>query len=688
MFVPAVLVASGLTLAGWLLAGGPAEHAFSAALAVLIIACPCALGLATPAALMVACGRGAQLGIFIKGYQALESSRAVDTVVLDKTGTVTTGVMAVAGVLAGGRRQPGGPAPVRRCGGAGVGASGGRGHQRGGAGGTGPAAAGGRVRWPCPGWAHAGRWTAMRWSSAGRPVPPPAAWRSLPPLADQCHALGAGGPHGGPGRVGRPGARRDRGRRYGQAVSRGGGRRAAAAGPAHRAADRGQPATAQAVAAEAGTDEVIAGALPGHKVDVIRSLQAQGHRVAMVGDGVNDGPALAAADLGLALGTGTDVAISAADLIVLRDDLGAVPDAIALARGTLAMIRGNLAWAFGYNIAAIPLAAAGFLNPLIAGAAMALSSAFVVGQQRPAPPLRRPALPAAAGRGRTAPHLRARAGRSLLTVLNQLSQRSRWRNAWDELRGQCQRPHRDRRVQGCAAASGDHRAADLRAARAGLDHRAGVAARGSAARGASGTGRPPAAALAEPAWRQVLRVGFGLLWVFDGILQAQPKMAIGLPSQVIEPIAASSPHWVQHLVNWAGTTWSYHPMQAGAAAVWIQVGIGIWLLAAPRGPLSRLAGPGQRGLGAGGLGLRRILRRDLRPGPDLAVRRPRRGAHLLRGRRADRAARNGCGTARGSGGRSWPGWACSWSAWRCCRPGRGADSGRGSPTGSRAPWPA
>ena len=137
-------------------------------------------------------------------------------------------------------------------------------------------------------------------------------------------------------------------------------------------------ATAQAVAAEAGTDEVIAGAMPGDKVTVIRDLQARGHRVAMVGDGVNDGPALAAADLGLALGTGTDVAITAADMILLRDDLGTVPDAIALARGTLATIRGNLAWAFGYNIAAIPLAAAGFLNPLIAGAAMAASSAFVV----------------------------------------------------------------------------------------------------------------------------------------------------------------------------------------------------------------------------------------------------------------------------------------------------------------------
>ena len=160
-------------------------------------------------------------------------------------------------------------------------------------------------------------------------------------------------------------------------------------------------ATAQAVAAQAGTDEVIAGALPDHKVAVIRDLQARGRRVAMVGDGVNDGPALAAADLGMALGSGTDVAISAADLIVLRDDLGAVPDAIGLARGTLAVIRGNLAWAFGYNLAAIPLAAAGFLNPLIAGAAMALSSAFVVAnsvrlRNFGAPATRRPRVAAAA----------------------------------------------------------------------------------------------------------------------------------------------------------------------------------------------------------------------------------------------------------------------------------------------------
>ena len=156
-------------------------------------------------------------------------------------------------------------------------------------------------------------------------------------------------------------------------------------------------ATADAVAAEAGTDEVIAEAMPADKVAGIARLQAQGRPVAMVGDGVNDGPALAAADLGLALGSGTEVAICAADLILLRDDLGAVPDAIKLARATLATIRRNLAWAFGYNIAAVPLAAAGFLNPLIAGAAMAASSAFVVGNSVR---LRRFGAPSPARRGR------------------------------------------------------------------------------------------------------------------------------------------------------------------------------------------------------------------------------------------------------------------------------------------------
>ncbi len=377
VFVPAVLVVSGATLAGWLLAGSPAEPAFSAALAVLIIACPCALGLATPAALMVACGRGAQLGIFIKRYEALESSRAVDTVVLDKTGTLTTGEMAVTGAVTAPdiSRQV-----LLRHAGAVEQAS------------EHPVAA---------------AITIVAAAEAG-PLPQAAGFTALPGLG----ARGAVEDH--EVAVGRTRLFTDRGmtipvpvaeqcRRWEQAgctvVLAGwdGQVRGAAA-----VADTIKPsaaavvaqlarlglhtvlltgdsqATAQATAAQAGTDEVIAGALPSDKVAVITGLQAQGHKVAMVGDGVNDGPALATADLGLALGTGTDVAITAADVIVLRDDLGAVPDAIGLARATLGTIRRNLGWAFGYNIAAIPLAAAGFLNPVIAGAAMAASSAFVV----------------------------------------------------------------------------------------------------------------------------------------------------------------------------------------------------------------------------------------------------------------------------------------------------------------------
>jgi P-type Cu+ transporter len=378
VFVPAVLVASGLTLAGWLAAGYPAEPAFSAALAVLIIACPCSLGLATPAALMVACGRGAQLGIFIKRYEALESSRAVDTVVLDKTGTVTTGVMAVTGVLpaAGVSREV-----LLRHVGAVEQAS------------EHPVAAAiseaARTELgPLP---QAARFMAMpglgaRGNVGGHEVivGREGLFRHLgmtPPVAvaDQCHrweqAGGTAVLAGWDGQV------------QGTVAVADTVKPSAAAAVAEMRRLRlrtvlltgDSDATARAVAAEVGAGEVIAEALPDHKVTMIRALQAQGHRVAMVGDGVNDAPALAAADLGLALGTGTDVAMSAADLILLRDDLGAVPDAIRLARATLATIRGNLAWAFGYNIVAIPLAAVGFLNPLIAGAAMALSSAFVVG---------------------------------------------------------------------------------------------------------------------------------------------------------------------------------------------------------------------------------------------------------------------------------------------------------------------
>jgi Cu+-exporting ATPase len=377
VFVPAILALAVFTLAGWLLAGSPVSPAFSAALAVLIIACPCALGLATPAALVVASGRGAQLGIFIKGYQALESSRAVDTVVLDKTGTVTTGVMAATGVA----QAPGtSRADLLRHAGAVEQAS-----------------------------EHAVAAAITAACSELGQLPHAAGFTALP-------GLGARGVvDGHEVIVGREKLFRDRGldipaelaapcaawERAGHTVVlagwdgqvRGAIAVADTIKPSAAAAVQAlrrlglrtilltgdNQATAAAVAADAGTDEVIAGAMPAGKVAVINGLQAQGRSVAMVGDGVNDGPALAAADLALAIGSGTDVAICAADMILLRDDLGAVPDAIKLARATLATIRRNLAWAFGYNIAAIPLAAAGFLNPLIAGAAMAASSAFVVG---------------------------------------------------------------------------------------------------------------------------------------------------------------------------------------------------------------------------------------------------------------------------------------------------------------------
>jgi P-type Cu+ transporter len=377
VFVPAILVLAVATLAAWPLAGGSGQQAFSAALAVLIIACPCALGLATPAALVVASGRGAQLGIFIKGYQALESSRSVDTVVLDKTGTVTTGVMAVTGVaqaagtsradllrFAGAVEQASEHAVAAAISATACGELGSVPHADGftalpGLGARGVVDghdvivgrekifAGGGLDIPaelaaqCAAWERAGRTVVLAgWDGQARgaiavadTVKPSAATAAL--------------------------------------ALRGLGLRTILLTGDNQA-------TADAVAAEAGIGEVIAGAMPDGKVAVIADLQAQGRSVAMVGDGVNDGPALAAADLGLAIGSGTDVAICAADIILLRDDLGAVPEAIKLARATLATIRRNLAWAFGYNIAAIPLAAAGFLNPLIAGAAMAASSVFVV----------------------------------------------------------------------------------------------------------------------------------------------------------------------------------------------------------------------------------------------------------------------------------------------------------------------
>ena len=377
VFVPAVLVIALVTLTAWLLLGGSTQQAFSAALSVLIIACPCALGLATPTALLVASGRGARLGIFFKGYQALEASRQVDTVVLDKTGTVTEGKMAVTDVEV----APG----VERA-------------------------------------------TLLRWAGAleqasehliGRAIAAfaQAELGTLPPVERFMAQPGVGargivdGHEISVGKadlfakcietlpaslasqcaewelVGRTAVLVGRDDAIVGAVSV-----ADSIRPSAVAAVAGLQAlglhcvllsgdnepTARAVGAEIGITDVVASALPADKVAVIRRLQDEGRSVAMVGDGVNDGPALASADLGLAVGSGTDVAINAADLIIVRDDLGVVVTAIQLARRTLKTIRGNLLWAFGYNVAAIPLAACGLLNPLIAGAAMALSSGFVV----------------------------------------------------------------------------------------------------------------------------------------------------------------------------------------------------------------------------------------------------------------------------------------------------------------------
>jgi Cu+-exporting ATPase len=378
VFVPAVLVLAAVTLGGWLLAGRPAGFAFSAGLAVLIIACPCALGLATPAALVVACGRGARLGIFIKGCEALEASRSIDTVVLDKTGTVTTGRMTVTGVAtaAGTGREEllALAAAVERA-----------------------------SEHPV---------AAAITAEAGAPGPAAAladGFRALPGLGARAIVDGV------EVIVGRERLLRERGliiaaelsgqrtawEQAGRTVVLigwdGRARGAVAVADTVRPSARGavaelrrlglrpvlltgdSEATARAVAAAAGIDEVIAEVRPDQKAEFVTGLRAAGHRVAMVGDGINDGPALAAATLGLAIGSGTDVAMTAADLILLRDDLGIVPDAIRLARATFTTIRRNLGWAFCYNLAAIPLAATGLLNPLIAAATMTLSSTFVVG---------------------------------------------------------------------------------------------------------------------------------------------------------------------------------------------------------------------------------------------------------------------------------------------------------------------
>ncbi|HCU97435.1 MAG TPA: heavy metal translocating P-type ATPase [Actinobacteria bacterium] len=379
VFVPVVIGIAIATLLAWLAAGQPVVAAFTAAVAVLIIACPCALGLATPTALLVGTGRGAQLGILIKGPEVLESTRTIDTIVLDKTGTITAGKMSLADVTAAPGEDPG---EVLRLAGAvehasehpiaaaiaagaaerlgddlpavesftshqGLGVSGVAG---------GHAVVAGRASWLESEWAQR--------------VP-----AELSARAGQAEAAGQTAVFvGWDGQVRgalivadtvKPSSA--------EAVTR---LRELGLRPVLLTGDNAR--AAHAAAAAVGIEEVIAGVLPAGKVDAVKQLQNEGRVVAMAGDGVNDAAALAQADLGLAMGTGTDAAIEASDLTLVRGDLLAVADALRLSRRTLRTIKGNLFWAFAYNVAAIPLAALGFLNPLISGAAMAFSSVFVV----------------------------------------------------------------------------------------------------------------------------------------------------------------------------------------------------------------------------------------------------------------------------------------------------------------------
>jgi len=372
VFVPAVFAIALVTAAGWMLSGAAADYAFSAALAVLVIACPCALGLATPTAMMVASGRGAQLGIFLKGYRALETIRAVDTVVFDKTGTLTEGHLAVTAVVAADGWEPGEvlalAAAVEAASEHAVATAIARAAED-----HGPvvdfAAIAGRG---VTGTVGEQQVTVGRpsWVSRRTPVPPAierARWEG----ESRCDTVVfVAVDDAVRGAIAVTDAVKDSAADAVAALHRRGLRTVLLTGD--------NAAAAGAVAAQVGIDEVIAEVLPEGKVDVIEQLRDRGRVVAMVGDGINDGPALVSADLGLAIGRGTDVAIGAADIILVRDNLDIVPQALDLARATLRTIRINMVWAFGYNVAAIPIAAAGLLNPLIAGAAMAFSSFFVV----------------------------------------------------------------------------------------------------------------------------------------------------------------------------------------------------------------------------------------------------------------------------------------------------------------------